>query len=98
MAHLGTLRGSGILEWDDKRVPVTYHLHITASGGAIGGSGSLGHDVSLYEAFNANKQTLRLADGETVSILINHMGSDGTRFLTSGRIPGGWEKMVGRYA
>ncbi len=97
MAHLGTLRGSGILEWDDKRVPVTYLLYIATSRGAISGSGSLGHDVSLFEAFNADKLTLRLADGEAVSILINNMGSDGTRFLTSGRIPGGWEKMMARY-
>ena len=98
MTHLGTLRGSGFLDWGEKSVPVTYQLIVTASGGMIGGSGSLGHNVSLYEAFNANKQTLRLADGEAVSILINNMGSDGTRFLTSGRIPGGWEKMVDRYA
>lgn len=94
MAHLGTLQGRGSVDWKDKIVPVFYRLHISASRGMIDGRGSLDHTESLFEAFNEGKQTLRLADGGTVSILINKMGTDGTHFLTSGIIPGGWERMV----
>ena len=88
MAHLGTLHGSGSVEWGEKNVPVTYHLIIAASGGMISGSGALGHEKSRSDALDAGKQTLRLQNGETVSILINRLGSGGMRFLTSGRIPG----------
>lgn len=94
MAHLGTLEGHGFVEWKDKSVAVRYRLHVSAGRGMIGGRGSLDHTESLFDAFNEGKQTLRLADGGTVSILINKMGSDGTHFLTSGVIPGGWQKMV----
>lgn len=96
MAHLGTLEGRGFVEWKDKSVAVWYRLYVSASRGMIDGRGSLDHKDSLSAAFNEDKQTLRMENGETATILINKMGSDGTHFLTSGVIPGGWENIVDR--
>lgn len=94
MTHLGTLEGRGFVEWKDQSIPVSYLLVVTGVGDMIDGRGALEHSKSLAKAMDHNRQLLRLENGETVRIFIESSGSAGTQFVTSGIIPGGWERFV----
>lgn len=88
------MSGKGFVEWKDQSVPVTYLLVVTDIGDQIDGRGSLKHSRSLAKAAEHDRQFLRLEGGETVRIFIEDLGSRGTQFVTSGIIPGGWERFV----
>lgn len=95
--HLGNLRGTGTLEWEGKTVPVGYDIAVTYHRHMLDGSGTLGHSEPLPGIFEADRIILRVDSGEEVRIHIENVGSRGTTFITSGVVPGEWEKRMPRH-
>ena len=87
--HLGVLRGLGLLIDGRRKTEATYQIDVYEGRNQKNGTGV------LYGAFRPTKRedgappaTLRLEDGNEVSVVIIGMDEDGVDIETRGDIPG----------
>jgi len=86
MKLLGSLRGDGVLSWDDRTAAVHYQLDLFEGRDRRSGSGVLDGELADLEA-REEPARLRLADGFEIEIVLVQVDEDGAMFEARSELP-----------